>query len=44
MLCESVLHHVKEEEDEMFPNAQRAGLNLKALGAKMMQRKISLAR
>ena len=44
VLCEYVLHHAKEEEDEMFPKLRRAGLNLKALGAKLMQRKISLAR
>ena len=44
VLCEYVLHHAKEEEEEMFPKVQRAGLNLKALGAKLMQRKISLSR
>jgi hypothetical protein len=39
-----VQHHVKEEEAEMFPKAKRRKVNLKALGDKLMARKIKLAR
>jgi hypothetical protein len=32
-------HHIKEEEDEMLPKAQKAKLDFEALAAKMKRRK-----
>ena len=43
VLCEYIEHHVKEEEDEMFPKVRRARVNLQALGRKLMARRIRLA-
>jgi hypothetical protein len=37
------MHHVKEEESEMFPQAKKAeGLDLEALGEQMKARKEEL--
>jgi hypothetical protein len=37
-----VLHHVKEEESEMFPQVRKAKLDLAELGARIMERKQQL--
>jgi hypothetical protein len=39
VLGEEIEHHVKEEEEEMFKQAKKSGLDLMALGQEMAQRK-----
>lgn len=42
VLGEYIEHHVREEENEMFPKARRAKVDLAALGAELQARKMEL--
>lgn len=44
VLQEQVLHHVEEEEGELFPKVEASELDLEALGKKMAERKAALPR
>jgi len=43
-LSEAILHHVKEEEGEMFVEARKTDIDFKALGEQMLMRKEELVK
>jgi hypothetical protein len=42
VLCESVRHHIKEEENEVLPKARELDMDFEALGRRMLNRKKEL--
>lgn len=42
VLGEQILHHIREEEEEMFEEAKQAGLDLETLGRAMEERRAEL--
>lgn len=43
VLGEYIRHHIKEEQEEMFPKCRKAKMDLRRLGAQMAARKSELA-
>ena len=42
VLAESVRHHIKEEENDMFPKAKELDIDFESLGKRMLDRKKEL--